>query len=65
LEIHAASWKQPVILLIMKSLFLNWHNSLLIQTFTKTGPSKVTLKMKNPNSEGKFEPILEVIFTKK
>ena len=46
-------------------LFLNWHDSLLIQTFRKVGPNKVILRMENPTSEGKYELILEVIFTRK
>jgi len=48
-----------------ETLFLNWHDTLLIQTFTKIGPDKVILRMENPTSEGKYELILEVIFTRK
>ncbi len=48
-----------------ETLFLNWHDTLLIQTFRKAGPDKVILRMENPTSEGKYELILEVIFTKK
>lgn len=48
-----------------ETLFLNWHDTLLIQTFTKDGPNKVILRMENPNSEGKYEVVLEVIFTRK
>jgi beta-mannanase len=48
-----------------ETLFLNWHDTLLIQTFTKDGPNKVVLRMEHPNSKGKYETILEVIFTKK
>lgn len=48
-----------------ETLFLNWHDSLLIQTFRKTGPNKVILRMEHPSSEGKHELILEVIFTRK
>ena len=47
-----------------KTLFLNWHDSLLIQTFQKTEDGKVVLRMENPNAEGMFELILEVIFTR-
>lgn len=47
-----------------EKLFLNWHDTLLIQTFTKESPNKVILRMENPNAEGKYEPILEVIFTR-
>jgi len=48
-----------------ETLFLNWHDTLLIQTFRKVGPDKVILRMENPTSEGKYELILEVIFTRK
>ena len=47
-----------------ETLFLNWHDTLLIQTFKKTGVNKVILKMENPNAEGEYELILEVIFTR-
>jgi hypothetical protein len=46
------------------TLFLSWHNSNLIQTFTKTGPDQVTLRMEHPIATDKFELVLEVIFTK-
>jgi hypothetical protein len=48
-----------------ETLLLNWHNSLLIQTFQKIESDKVILKMEEPNAEGKYIPILEVIFTRK
>ena len=48
-----------------ETLFLNWHDSLLMQTFRKNSPNKMILKMENPDSEGKYELILEVIFTRK
>jgi hypothetical protein len=48
-----------------ETLFLNWHDTLLIQTFRKTGPNEVILRMEHPDSEGKYELILEVIFTRK
>ena len=46
------------------TLFLNWHYTSLIQTFTKEGPNKVILRMEHPVAQGKFELILEVIFTR-
>ncbi len=46
-------------------LFLNWHDSLLIQTFRKIDPNKVILRMESPNSEGEFYLIMEVILTRK
>ena len=46
------------------TLFLNWHDTLLIQTFTKSGQNKVILRMEHPVAKDKFELIMEVIFTK-
>ncbi len=47
-----------------ETLFVNWHDTLLIQTFTKKAPDKVILRMENPNSEGRYELVLEVAFTR-
>jgi len=46
-------------------IFLNWHDTLLIQTFKKIDPNKVVLRMENPDSDANYELILEVIFTRK
>ena len=46
------------------TLFMNWHDTLLIQTFKKAGSNKMILRMENPNSNGEYELILEVIFTR-
>ena len=43
------------------TLFLNWHDSLLIQTFRKVDTNKVILRMENPVATDKFELILKVI----
>jgi hypothetical protein len=48
-----------------ETLFLNWHDTLLIQTFTKDGPNRVILKMEHPIAQDKYGLILEVIFTRK
>jgi hypothetical protein len=48
-----------------QTLFLNWHDTLLIQTFTKDGPDKVTLRMEHPVARDRFELIMEVIFTRR
>ena len=48
-----------------ETLFMNWHDTLIIQTFRKTGPNEVILRMEHPVSEGKSELILEVILTRK
>ena len=47
------------------TLFLNWHNSLLIQTFKKIDEYTIELRMENPNKEGKFKLVLEVMFKRK
>jgi hypothetical protein len=47
------------------TLCLNWHDSLLAQTFTKEVSGKITLQMKYPVSDAGYEVILEVIFTRK
>ncbi len=48
-----------------ETLFLNWHETSLIQTFTKVTADKVILRMEHPVAAEKFEVILEVIFTRK
>ena len=47
------------------TLCMNWHNSLLIQTFKKIYKNKVVLHMSNATSENQFEVVLEVILTRK
>ena len=47
------------------TLFMNWHNSLLIQTFKKSGPDKVILSMEEPDAQGKHVPVLVVVFTRR
>jgi len=46
------------------TLFINWHDSLFIQTFRKTSQNKMVLKMEHPDSEGRYELVMEVIFSK-
>jgi hypothetical protein len=46
-------------------LLLNWHDSLLIQTFSNISPNNVILRMEKPISNGRYELILEVIFKRK
>lgn len=48
-----------------ETLFMNWHDTLIIQTFTKVSANKVILRMEHPVAQEKYELILEVIFTKK
>jgi hypothetical protein len=45
-------------------LYLNWHESLLSQTFRKAGPNRVVLRMEHPDVEGKPITVMEVIFTR-
>jgi len=46
-------------------LCLNWHNSILVQTFKKENADKIVLQMKYPVSENSYKTILEVILTRK
>lgn len=48
-----------------ETLSLNWHDTLLTQTFTKAGPDKIILRMRHPGPGGKSELILEVLLTRK
>ena len=47
------------------TLAMNWHDTLLVQTFVKEAPDRVILKMQHPNEKGGYELILKVVFTKK
>ena len=46
------------------TLAMNWHDTLLVQTFKKESQDKVILKMQYPSSNGGYELILEVILTR-
>ena len=46
------------------TLCLNWHDSLLVQSFKKENSNKVILRMKYPTNENKHDLVLEVTFTK-
>jgi hypothetical protein len=48
-----------------QTLNMNWHNSLLVQTFTKDNPDQVTLRMRYPTPKGEYECVLTVILTRK
>lgn len=45
-------------------LAMNWHSSLIVQTFTKETSNKVILKMQYPSDENGYDLLLEVIFTR-
>jgi hypothetical protein len=47
------------------TLGLNWHDSLLVQTFKKESVDKIVLQMKYPVNDNKYETILEVILMRK
>jgi len=46
-------------------LAMNWHDSVLVQTFVKEGPDKVILNMQHPAVNGGHESVMEVVFTRK
>lgn len=48
-----------------ETLFMSWHDTLLIQTFTRQDPNQVILRMENPNAAGQYESVLEVILRRK
>jgi hypothetical protein len=43
-------------------LFMQWHGSLMSQTFAKTGPDSLVLRMRHPDSGGKQKTVMEVAF---
>ena len=43
-------------------LFMNWRGSLMSQTFTKTGPDSLVLRMYQPDSKGEQKTVMEVAF---
>jgi L-rhamnose mutarotase len=47
------------------TLCLNWHNSLLVQTFQLIENGKMILQMRYPSNQNDYEVVLEVVFTKK
>jgi hypothetical protein len=46
-------------------LAMNWHDSILVQTFTKETSNRVVLKMQHPADKDGYDLVLEVIFTKR
>ena len=48
-----------------KVLCLNWHDSLLVQSFRAVDQDKIILRMEQPTPEGEYELVMEVIFTRK
>ena len=48
-----------------RALFMNWHDSLFVQSFRAVDPNKIILRMEHPTAVGKHELVMEVIFTRK
>jgi len=46
------------------TLCMNWHDSILIQSFIKINPNKIILKMQQQRGDNQSKLILEVIFTR-
>ncbi len=47
-----------------QTLFLNWHETGLVQTFRKVGPDQVIMRMRLPDSEETQRIVLEVVLTR-
>lgn len=48
-----------------ETLAMNWHDTLLVQTFTKSGKDKVELKMQYPAQNGGYDTVMEVVLFRK
>jgi hypothetical protein len=48
-----------------ETLALNWHDTLLVQTFVKESPDRVILKMQYPSGKSEYKLVLEVILTRR
>ena len=48
-----------------ETLFLKWHATSLIQTFKRMEDDRLILRMEDKAMKGKYELILEVLFTRK
>jgi hypothetical protein len=46
-------------------LAMNWHDTVLVQTFTKIDHNKILLHMSTPTAHGSYELVLEVMMTRK
>ena len=46
------------------TLSMNWHDSILVQTFKKVSQEKVVIHMKYPGKRGGYKVVLEVILNK-
>jgi len=46
-------------------LRMNWHDTLLVQTFERLGPDRARLRMERPLASGGHETVMEVLMTRK
>lgn len=46
------------------TLAMNWHDTLLVQTYVRESDERIVLKMQRPAINGGYELVLKVIFTK-
>jgi len=46
------------------TLCLNWHNSLMVQTFQQTENGNIKLEMRYPKNKDEYQIVLKVLFTK-
>ena len=44
-------------------LFMTWQETLLIQTFRKTGPKEMLLDMKELDDRGEYRSVMQVVMT--
>jgi hypothetical protein len=44
---------------------MNWHDTLMVQTFAKEGSDKVVLRMQYPGEKGGYDPLMEVVLIRK
>ena len=47
------------------TLCLNWHDSILVQTFSRTENGNVVLEMRYPKNKTEYEIVLKVTFVRK
>jgi hypothetical protein len=47
------------------TLCLNWHNSILVQSFSRINDKKIVLEMRYPSNKTDYKIVLEVVFSKK
>jgi hypothetical protein len=47
------------------TLCLNWHDSILVQAFSRQEDEKMILEMRYPKDKTDYDIVLEVVLTKK